>query len=651
MLELRGVNKSYRMGDSTVYALRDVSVTIENGDFVAIMGPSGSGKSTLMHIMGLLDVPESGSYLINGREVSKLDEDELAVLRRKVLGFIFQQFNLLPRMSAAQNVSLPLFYSQGKINLERSEELLKIVGLGDRMGHRPNELSGGQQQRVAIARSMVNAPLMVLADEPTGNLDSKSEKEIMSLLKNLNEQGITVIIVTHEDEIGQQAQRLIRMRDGNIQSDERLAPLPVVSHPAQSQEAEAKGGSGVTNVWQHFVQGIKTLAANKVRTGLSMLGILIGVAAVVAMLALGKGAQSAIESQLSSLGSNLLVLRSGASRGPGGAMSEAGAATRFTVEDAKVIGERIEFVQKVASVVNGRGQVTFGNKNWATSLTGSTAEYASMHALEPDVGRFFTEDENKHRARVAVIGRTLVRELFEGKNPIGEMIKINKINFQVVGLLPEKGANGFRDQDDMILMPIETAMNRLLGKEYVDYIEIQVENTAAMDNVQDRTQDLLYARKRVPISRQQDAFSIRNMAELQNALSSSTKIMTLLLSVIASISLLVGGIGIMNIMLVSVTERTREIGLRKAIGARRADILWQFLIEAVVVSLVGGILGILLAVLITVTLSAVSGWTTTITASSVMLAFFFSAGVGIVFGIYPARKAARLNPIDALRYE
>jgi macrolide transport system ATP-binding/permease protein len=558
---------------------------------------------------------------------------------------------LLPRMSAAQNVSLPLFYSQGKINLERSEELLKIVGLGERMGHRPNELSGGQQQRVAIARSMVNAPLMVLADEPTGNLDSKSEKEIMALLKNLNEQGITVIIVTHEEEIGQQARRLIRMRDGNIQSDQRLAPLPVITHPAQSQAAEVKGGSGVTNIWQHFVQGIKTLAANKVRTGLSMLGILIGVAAVVAMLALGKGAQSAIESQLSSLGSNLLVLRSGASRGPGGAMSEAGAATRFTVEDAKVIGERIESVQKVASVVNGRGQVTFGNKNWATSLTGSTAEYASMHALEPDVGRFFTDDENKHRARVAVIGRTLVRELFEGKNPIGEMIKINKINFQVVGLLPEKGANGFRDQDDMILLPIETAMNRVLGKEFVDYIEIQVENTAAMDNVQERTQDLLYARKRVPVSRQQDAFSIRNMADLQNALSSSTRIMTLLLSVIASISLLVGGIGIMNIMLVSVTERTREIGLRKAIGARRADILWQFLIEAVVVSLVGGILGILLAVLITVTLSAVSGWTTTITASSVMLAFFFSAGVGIVFGIYPARKAARLNPIDALRYE
>ncbi len=650
MLELRNVNKSYTMGDSVVYALRNVSVKVENGDFVAIMGPSGSGKSTLMHIMGLLDVPESGSYLVNGREVSQLDEDELAVLRRKVLGFIFQQFNLLPRMTAAQNVALPLFYSEGKLAAEKAHEVLEAVGLGTRMEHRPNELSGGQQQRVAIARSMINKPLMVLADEPTGNLDSKSEKEIMALLRSMNEQGITVIMVTHEDEIGQQARRLIRMRDGEIQSDERLAPLPTPQNPPGLKEA-SQGGSGIGHIWQHFVQGIKTLAANKVRTSPSMLGIMIGVAAVVAMLALGKGAQSAIESQLSSLGSNLLVLRSGASRGPGGAMSEAGSATRFTVEDAELIQQRVAGVSVATANVNGRGQVTFGNKNWSTSLIGCSESYARMHAMVPDVGRFFTNEENQQRARVAVIGRTLVRELFGGQNPIGEMIKINKVNFQVIGLLPEKGATGFQDQDDRILIPVETAMHRVMGKEYVDLIEIEVASADAMDEVQQRTQDLLYARKRVPPSKQEDAFTIRNMADIQNALSESTRIMTVLLSVIASISLLVGGIGIMNIMLVSVTERTREIGLRKAIGARRADILWQFLIESVVVSLVGGVAGIGLAIVITTTLSALSGWNTTITPSSVTLAFVFSAGVGILFGIYPARKAARLNPIDALRYE
>jgi macrolide transport system ATP-binding/permease protein len=651
MLELRNVSKSYRMGDSVVYALRNVSVKVENGDFVAIMGPSGSGKSTLMHIMGLLDVPESGSYLINGREVSQLDEDELAIMRRKVLGFIFQQFNLLPRMSAAQNVALPLFYSEGKLATERAHEMLDAVSLGSRREHKPNELSGGQQQRVAIARSMINKPLMVLADEPTGNLDSKSEKEIMAILREMNEQGITVIMVTHEDEIGQQARRLIRMRDGEIQSDERLKPLPTPKTPAALGPSESKEGSGFSRIWQHFIQGIKTLAANKVRTSLSMLGIMIGVAAVVAMLALGKGAQAAIERQLSSLGSNLLVLRSGAFRGPGGAMSEAGSVTRFTVEDADLIEQRIPGVNVATANVSGRVQATFGNKNWSTLLTGGSESYARMHAMLPDVGRSFTEEENQQRARVAVIGRTLVRELFEGRNPIGEMIKINRVNFQVIGLLPEKGATGFQDQDDRILIPVETAMHRVLGKEYVDFIEIEVVSAEAMDEVQQRTQELLYARKRVPPSRQGEAFTIRNMADIQNALSESTRIMTLLLSVIASISLLVGGIGIMNIMLVSVTERTREIGLRKAIGATRGDILWQFLIESVVVSLVGGVAGIALAVLITITLSAVSGWSTTITPSSVTLAFMFSAGVGVLFGIYPARKAARLNPIDALRYE
>ncbi|MCX6129290.1 MAG: ABC transporter permease, partial [Proteobacteria bacterium] len=631
--------------------LRDVSIKIEAGDFVAIMGPSGSGKSTLMHIMGLLDVPDTGSYLINGREVSKLDEDELAVLRRKVLGFIFQQFNLLPRMSATQNVSLPLFYSEGRLDLLRSAQLLEKLGLGQRTEHRPNELSGGQQQRVAIARSMINAPLLILADEPTGNLDSSSEKEILKLLKELNEQGMTVIIVTHEDEIGRQARRLIRMRDGKVQSDERLAPLAPRKAEANSTLPPAPTRSAFLHMWQHFIQALKTLANNKARTGLSMLGILIGVAAVVAMLALGKGAQSAIEGQLSSLGSNLLVLRSGASRGPGGAMGESGANTRLTAEDALAIHEKIPGVKIASSNVNGRGQAAFGNKNWNTSIAGTGPAYARMHALEPDLGRFFTEPENRQRQKLAVIGRTLVRELFDGKNPIGELIKINKINFQVIGLLPEKGANAFRDQDDQIIIPVETAMHRLLGKEYVDYIEIEVEDAKLIDDVQAKTQDLMYMRKRVPVSQQQDAFSLRNMADIQNALSESTKIMTLLLSVIASISLLVGGIGIMNIMLVSVTERTREIGLRKAIGARRADILWQFLIESVVVSLIGGILGILLALIITTTLSAISGWTTTITAASVLLAFFFSAGVGIVFGIYPARKAALLNPIDALRHE
>jgi macrolide transport system ATP-binding/permease protein len=650
MLEIRDVHKRYVMGDNVVHALRGVSLTIEDGDFVAIMGPSGSGKSTLMHVLGLLDSPDEGSYRIDGREAAGLGEDELAVLRREAIGFIFQQFNLLPRMSALENVALPLLYSEGRLDLERARALLERVGLGSRLDHRPSEMSGGQQQRVAIARSLVNRPLMVLADEPTGNLDSVSEREILKALRELNDSGITVVIVTHEEEVGQQAKRLVRMRDGEVQSDERLAPLP--ARPPKGVTRAAANGDRfqLKHFFQHVVQGVRTLAANKVRTALSMLGILIGVAAVVAMLALGRGAQKAIEEQLSSLGSNLLVLRSGSAR-QGAARLDAGAVSRLTVEDALAIRTQVPGVREVGSNVNGRVQVTYLNRNWSTSVTGASASYAASRADVPDVGRFFTEDENLKRARVAVIGRTLVRELFEGRNPVGETIKLNKVSFTVIGVLPEKGGSGFMDQDDRILMPVSTAMYRLLGKDYLDFIDIEVTDPSLTQEVQDSVLELMIERRRIPPALQDDAFQIRNMAEIQEALSTTTRVMTLLLSVIAAISLLVGGIGIMNIMLVSVTERTREVGLRKAVGARRWDIQAQFLVEAVVVSFLGGVMGVALAWIAAFLISTFAGWATTVTLGSVLLAFGFSATVGVVFGFYPARKAALLAPIDALRHD
>ena len=285
MLDLVGIEKSYRMGDNVVHALRGVTLKIDEGDFVAIMGPSGSGKSTLMHVLGLLDVPSEGSYKIDGKEASQLSEDELAVLRREKIGFIFQQFNLLPRMTAVENVALPLLYSESRPDLEKSKKLLEKVGLGTRLLHKTNELSGGQQQRVAIARSLINNPKIILADEPTGNLDSVSEKEILATLKSLNVQGITVVVVTHEEDIGAQAKRRIRMRDGVVQTDERLEPLaPVVpSKGVGALPSIRVKRAAIAEFFEHLQQGFKTLAANKIRTGLSMLGILIGVAAVVAM--------------------------------------------------------------------------------------------------------------------------------------------------------------------------------------------------------------------------------------------------------------------------------------------------------------------------------------------------------------------------------
>ncbi len=652
MIELKNICRSFALGGNTVHALRNVNLEIARDEFVAIMGRSGSGKSTLMHILGLLDRPTSGSYRLFGREVADLDEDTLAIYRRKTLGFIFQQFHLLPRLSALENVAMPLLYSGGASGTTTPEKLLADVALRDRMNHRPTEMSGGQQQRVAIARALVNNPRMLLADEPTGNLDTASQQEILELLTEMHNQGLGVIVVTHDEEVAERAHRIIRMQDGEVVSDtkkkKRLGRKTPPPSPPLSKGRGAEGGVG--DFIQLLKEGYRAVLANKLRSALSMLGITIGVSSVIAMLALGAGAQKSIESQLMSLGANVIVVRPAAVR-IGGVAQESGSPARIDVDDAAWLKARVPEIAAIAGNVSGRAQVTYGNKNWNTLVQGAGLEYARIRNAAPFIGRMYTKTEEQSRARVALLGLSVVRELYGEQNPIGTFIKINKVSFQVIGVMPAKGATGFRDQDDVVVVPLTTAMYRLLGKQYVDSLDVEIREGSNIDDVGDSIKRTLSLRHRVPASMQDDGYQVMNLADIRAAVTATSSTMSALLAAIAAVSLFVGGIGIMNIMLVSVTERTKEIGLRKAVGARRRDILLQFLLETLAVSLSGGALGVLLGAAISYMMSSLAGWSTSVSGLSVVLAVAFSVLVGLVFGIYPARKAAALNPIEALRHE
>jgi macrolide transport system ATP-binding/permease protein len=654
MLELVDVHRTYQIGESTVRALRGVSVTIERGEFVAIMGASGSGKSSLLQILGLLDNPDKGEYLIFGKNVNTLTEDEQAGVRNNVAGFVFQQFHLLKRMSVVENVRLPHIYSGLKGDFyKEATERLRQVGLEERADHTPNQLSGGEQQRVAIARALVRDPLIIFADEPTGNLDSKNSAEIMKIFTALHEQGKSVIMVTHENDIAAYAGRIITMKDGVIISDERKKGVePLVAVAGEGGFDIHGAGKGLLLQDGRFAgfmaQAFQSILANKMRSFLSVLGILVGVASVIAMMALGEGAKAAMQEQLKSMGSNMLSIRGGSAKIHGAAQG-AGAVARFTFIDVADIASLHTLVKNAAGVVNGNARIVYGNKNWSSTLTGVGFDYGTMRASIPTIGRWFTAEEMQKRDKLAIVGVTLVKELFGSSNPIGKTIKINRINFKVIGIAPAKGFSGPRDEDDVVIIPVTTAMYRVLGKDYLSGIFVEVASPTLIEQATTAVSELI--RKRHRLKEDDDSFNIRDMTEIQKMLTSTTQTMSLLLGSIAAISLLVGGIGIMNIMLVSVTERTREIGLRKAIGARKNDIMLQFLVESVGLTISGGFIGVLAGIGISLVLSYFAGWAVKTSLISVVLATAFSALIGIFFGLWPARKAAELKPLEALRYE
>jgi macrolide transport system ATP-binding/permease protein len=527
------------------------------------------------------------------------------------------------------------------------------VGLGDRSHHKPNELSGGQQQRVAIARALVRRPLVVLADEPTGNLDSHSGAEIMSLLRELHAEGLTVVLVTHEPSIAAAADRTIRMHDGQIVEDIRrpAADIPPSAAPITAVPQLHRSGQLYWNLLLlNFQQAARGLWSNKLRTSLSALGIIIGVAAVIVMLALGHAAQGSVNREIATLGSNRLVIVPNW-QNIGGVHQKPGAVSRLTVDDAMAIDGRVSTVSAVSGEVRGNVQAVYGHNNVSTNLMGTLPGYQDIYSAVPAYGRFFNLEECREKERVAVLGTTVLAGLFGHDNPIGQTIEINHIPFTVIGVLPSKGSdNNGNDNDDVIIVPLQTAMYRVLGKLYVDWIDTSASDASVVDDTATKLQDLTTEWPHIP-GVTTKSYRVFNMAAIAQALSAVTTTLSIMLASVAAISLLVGGIGIMNIMLVSVTERTREIGLRKALGARRRDIQAQFLIESVTLCLGGGFLGIALGWIVTLIIGYFDGAWMNPTLISIMLSCGFSVAVGIGFGYWPAVLASRLDPIEALRYE
>jgi ABC-type lipoprotein export system ATPase subunit/ABC-type antimicrobial peptide transport system permease subunit len=813
LIRLENITKTYYLGEVDVPVLKGISLVINRGEMVALMGASGSGKTTLMNLLGCLDRPTSGKYWFDGQEMSQLTPNGRALVRTAKLGFVFQSFNLLPRTTALDNVIMPLDYAPRRISRgeteDRGKELLDRVGLADRQEHESSQMSGGQQQRVAIARSLVNRPALLLADEPTGNLDSHTSVEILRMFQRLNAEGITVILVTHDPNVAAYAHRTIRISDGQIEADEtraaepakhaattmlRAAPalrfdspsgaasgtdpqhgsagsravpalqvdsaaatglelsdgvrggLPAgglngqpecngdgqaaaamlatgngrpaaqpgheqaaAAAPPESDEAARKSRRSYRPALlpPTFKTAFGALRRNKLRSALTALGVIIGVATVIAMTEVGHGSRVEIEKKIASMGANNILVLPGAAAS-GGVSWGVGSIQTLTPQDCDDLVAQCPAVAAAAPLVRTRGQVVYGNRNWnTTGITGTTPSYLVVRDWEEIAeGDVFTDRDVHNASTVCMIGETIKRELFQGESPVGKDIRILNVNFRVIGVLSPKGANMVgADQDDIVLAPwtaikyrvsaavsnsmaaaTATASNSTSGGTAsavntlnvlypggtalyptfaattladtpqpirfanVDQILTKARSTDEIQQAIDQITDLLHERHRIR-PEQDDDFNLRDMTEMTNAFSATSKIVGLLIVVVAAFSLVVGGVGIMNIMLVSVTERTREIGLRMAVGARSYHILRQFLVEAVVLCLCGGAVGIALGRAASVVFRHLSHWATQVSLPAILAAVAVSASVGIIFGFYPAWKASRLDPIEALRYE
>jgi len=643
IIEIENINKYFGEGENRVHILKNISLTIEKGDFVSIIGQSGSGKSTLMNIIGCLDKATTGKYYINGEEVSQFTPDELSELRKKKFGFIFQRYHLLSSLDAQENVALPAIYAGVEHNarMDRAKKLLEKLELSTKLKNKPNQLSGGQQQRVSIARALMNGGEIILADEPTGALDSKSGIMVMQILNQLHEEGHTIILVTHDKGIASQANRIIEIKDGEIFNDTRQKEI-------KKELQEEK--TGINNLkknkfqvakdqfFESFDMSVSAIIAHKMRSLLTMLGIIIGIASIVCVVAIGNGSQQQVLKNISSLGTNTMDIFNGEGMG-----------SRFADRIKSLSTTDVDILEQQSYVdsVTPNSSIVYQNKSFSGNLKGVGADYFDVRGVKISSGRAFSKEDEQNLNSVTLIDENTQKSLFgENENPIGKVILFNKKPLKIIGAVNLSDVIGLNSSELNIFAPYTMVMNKVSGEKYIGSITVKVKDDVDSQVAQKSITDLLKAKHG------KKDFFIMNTDTLKKTIESTTGTMKILISSIAVISLVVGGIGVMNIMLVSVPERTKEIGIRMAIGAKEKNILQQFLLEAVLICFIGGIIGIVLSLLIGWGFNSISkSFSMIFSGFSIVMAVLFSTLVGIVFGYMPAKNAAKLDPIEALSRE